>query len=79
MHRRGRIHGGRRSIRWVYPRHVNAKRAWPERSGDRQKTPPSGRADEKDGSAGGPFGPLAVRRLVKDDGRALIIYRRVES
>jgi hypothetical protein len=58
---------------------MNAKPARPERSGDREQTPPSGRADEKDGSAGEPFGPLAVRRLVKDDGRALIIYRGVES
>jgi hypothetical protein len=24
------------------------------------------------------YGPLAVRRLVKDDGRALIVYERVE-
>jgi hypothetical protein len=37
------------------------------------------------GSAPGPgeaaverYGPLAVRRLVKDDGRALIVYERVE-
>ncbi len=37
------------------------------------------------GSAAGPgaaaverYGPLEVRRLVKDDGRSLIVYERVE-
>jgi hypothetical protein len=58
---------------------MNANPARPERSGDREQPRPSGRADEEDGSAGEPFGRVAVRRLAKDDGRALIIYRRVES
>ena len=58
---------------------MNAKPAQPERSGEREQTPPSGRVGEEDGLAGEPFGPLAVRRLVKDDGRTLIIYRGVES
>jgi hypothetical protein len=27
----------------------------------------------------GAYGPLAVRRMTKDDGRALIVYERVEE
>lgn len=60
---------------------MNATPAQPERSGEREQAPPSGRVDEQDALAGEPdalasepFGPLAARRLVKDDGRALILY-----
>jgi hypothetical protein len=58
---------------------MDAKPAPPERPGEPGQAPPSAGADEQDGSAGEAFGPLALRRLVKGDGRALIIYRRVES
>ncbi len=47
---------------------------------DAKPGPPSRPAGE-DGRGDGAerYGPLALRRLRKDDGRALIVYTRVES
>lgn len=37
-----------------------------------------GPASDPDAAAAERYGPLELRRLVKDDGRALIVYRREE-
>jgi len=47
--------------------------------------PPEGRGDAAESTSSGPgrspeehFGPLALRRMTKPDGRSLIAYRRVD-
>ena len=43
--------------------------------------PPSGRSDTTGGREPGPeaYGPLTMERQIKQDGRALILYARLES
>jgi len=56
--------------RWVYPRAMAGKPAEPPAAGQAQ----SSAEDNVEPGAGERAGPLAVERLRKADGRALILY-----
>lgn len=51
--------------------------AKPEEGSRSEELPPTpASADEADGAPLESFGPLEMRRLRKDDGRALLVYAR---
>lgn len=64
--------------RSLYPRVMDGKRAAPGGPGDDEPPPPEASAEHA-GWEDELYGPLELERLRKDDGRALIVFSRVDG
>jgi hypothetical protein len=81
----GSLAGNRPHAVWVYPRVMAGKPA--HRRGSQPAASPGSQPAEDERSAATTaaassherFGPLEFTRMVKPDGRALIVYARVEA
>jgi hypothetical protein len=63
-------------MRTIYPRVMRWETAGPPGAGDAHSSQPVSGEETREAAGDEHLGPLSFTREVKDDGRALILYRR---